>query len=334
MPVTCRVLVADDGEGLVSLAKGLFTGPVEEAGVVRLKDITDAVVRLKANVVLVVLGLRSQQAVSAIEKLMAERPTPVLLVAREGSDRKSAFAALAAGALEIFEVPKEPRPDVWRRLHEQLDHLARLSVLPQVRGRRQQVATHVALRPVYPVVAIAASLGGPKALAAVLKGLPTTFTAPVLICQHITSGFSDDLARWLAAESKREVLEVTRAQALREGAVYVAPSGLHLAVRPGGRVELDDGEPVGGFKPSCDVLLRTAASAFGDRAIGVVLTGMGRDGARGLKEIRARGGHTVAQDEATSTVFGMPQEAIALGAAEKILPLDKIAAQLDAWTRS
>jgi two-component system, chemotaxis family, protein-glutamate methylesterase/glutaminase len=152
-----------------------------------------------------------------------------------------------------------------------------------------------------------------------------------VICQHITAGFSDDLSRWLRAETGHDVVEAAQAMPLVPGRVFVAGSNAHLIARSDYQLEVDPSAPVGGFRPSCDVLLRSAAASFKDRAIGVVLTGMGRDGARGLKEIRSRGGHTIAQDEGSSVVFGMPGEAIALGAAEKILPLDQIGLQLERW---
>lgn len=164
-----------------------------------------------------------------------------------------------------------------------------------------------------------------------LSGLPRTFPAAICICQHITPGFADDLARWLSAETGHQVVEASEGERLEPGKVYVAPSDVHFTVSPTGTARLEQGAPVGGFLPSCDVLLKSVGASLGPRAIGVVLTGMGRDGARGLKEIRARGGHTVAQDEATSVVWGMPKEAIALNAAEVVLPLERVAAQLVEW---
>lgn len=113
--------------------------------------------------------------------------------------------------------------------------------------------------------------------------------------------------------------------------MFIAPANRHLVVLASGLLRCEDSAPVGGFRPSCDVLLRTAAEVFGSRAIGVVLTGMGRDGARGLLEVKEHGGHTVAQDEASCAVFGMPREAIALGAAELVLPLAEIGGQLSRW---
>jgi two-component system chemotaxis response regulator CheB len=217
-------------------------------------------------------------------------------------------------------------------LRKQLVLLAKVSVVKHPRGRRRRTSTRLpAIRPAYPVVAVAASLGGPRALAELLAGLPRGFGAPIVVCQHITPGFAEDLAKWLAAETGLRVHEGTDGQPLVKGEVFIAPAHVHLHVTQGGTLRLDDGPPVGGFKPACDVLLKSVAQAFGPRAIGVVLTGMGRDGAKGLKDIRTRGGHTIAQDEESCVVFGMPKEAIAAGGVEKVLPLAQIAPQLVRW---
>lgn len=268
----------------------------------------------------------------ALEQLMAELPVPVLLIARSAAERQAAIHLLAAGALDVVEVPEKPSAQFLAGLLKQALLLATVQVVKHPRGRRRRTVSKLGLaRPDFPVVAIASSLGGPRALLEVLTRLPKVFAAPVLICQHITTGFADDLARWLAAETGRVVVEATDRVRLAPGAVYIAPSNAHLVAQASGVVRLEDTPPVGGFRPSCDVLLKSVAVAFGSRAMGVILTGMGRDGAKGLKEIRARGGHTVAQDEGSCVVFGMPREAIALGGAELVLPLEQIGAQLARW---
>jgi two-component system chemotaxis response regulator CheB len=239
---------------------------------------------------------------------------------------------MARGALDVIHVPEIIDPAFSVTFRQQLALLSRVKVVRHVRGRRRRTSARLAaVRPDYPVIAIASSLGGPRALAEVLGGLPLGLGAPVVVCQHISPGFADDLARWLTQETGHRVTCAQSGDRLVKGDVFLAPSERHLVVEPSGALTLDDSAPVGGFKPSCDVLLTSVARAFGARAIGVVLTGMGRDGADGLRELRARGGHTIAQDERTSVVFGMPKEAIALGATEKVLPLGQIAAQLARW---
>jgi two-component system chemotaxis response regulator CheB len=329
MSLICRVLIVERGASVSRFARPLFAGRVVEVGPpVDYSGIVEAVTRYKPQLVLVDLEAHALEAVAAVETLMAKCPTPILLLSGSGSKQET-IRALAAGALDAMEKPAKFTPEFFKTLTSQVQLLARVSVLRHVRGSRTPVAT--GSQPPFRLVAIASSLGGPKALVRVLMALPKSFAAPIVICQHITAGFADELARWLKSETKRDVIEATRALPLAPNRIFIAGSEAHLLARPDFTIDVDPSPPVGGFRPSCDVLLRSVAACFGEHAIGVVLTGMGRDGARGLKEIRSRGGHTIAQDEASSVVFGMPGEAIALGAAELILPLDEIAAQLGRW---
>lgn len=329
MATPCRVLIVEQSANISRHAGPLFSGKVVQAGPpVDYASALDAVLRLTPQLVLLDLEGHAAEAILAVELLMARCPTPVLVLAAAGS-KPDSIRALAAGALDVMEKPSKPTADFWRGLNAQVTLLAGVSVVRHVSGSRRHKP---AARPPFPLVAIGASLGGPKALIKLLQDLPKGFATPIVICQHITVGFADDLARWLKSETRREVLEATRAGPLTPNTIYVAGSDAHLLVKPDFTLAVEQTEPVGGFRPSCDVLLRSVAACFGEHAIGVILTGMGRDGARGLKEIRSRGGHTIAQDERSSVVFGMPGEAIALGAAEKVLPLDQIAAQLARWT--
>jgi two-component system chemotaxis response regulator CheB len=292
------------------------------------------VLRFQPQVVLLDLEDFSSDTLAAIEAVMAEKPTPILLLLPASVDRQEAMKALAAGALDVLERPAKLNADFARALEARVRLLSRVAVVAHPRGkRRKRNEKPKGPSQAFPIVAIAASLGGPKALATLLKALPKDFEPPITLCQHITPGFADDLARWLAVATKRDVRQAVDGARLEMGVSYVAPSAAHLRIRPDSTLELDGGPEVGGFKPSCDVLLSTAAQSFGTRCIGVVLTGMGRDGALGLLEVRKRGGRTIAQDEKTSVVFGMPGEAIALGAAEAVLPLDEIAPRLAKWSK-
>ncbi len=328
MSGTCRVQIVERGSGLSKLLQPLFSERIVEAGrSVDYSAAVETVSRLCPSLVLLDLNGSPREALVCLEALMGQCPTPVLLLTGPNT-RQDAIRGLAAGALEIVERPTVWTLDFFSRLSAQVLLLSKVSVMRHVKGRKRDAPF---ARAPFPLVAIASSLGGPKALAKVLGDLPNPFGAAVVICQHITSGFAGDLARWLASETKHDVVTVNQAMPLSAGRIFVAGSDAHLVVAIDYTLAVDPSAAVGGFRPSCDVLLRSAATGFRERAIGVVLTGMGRDGARGLKEIRARGGHTIAQDEQSSVVFGMPGEAIALGAAEKILPLDQIAIQIGRW---
>lgn len=284
------------------------------------------------SLVLIDVAGPTLELLKLVERIMADVPRPIALLVDSPGERQAAFGLLDAGALEIVSLPTPFNAAGLAALRKQLVLLASVPVVRHPRGRKRRTNTTLrAVKPDFSVVAVASSLGGPRALATLLADLPRGLRAPVVICQHITPGFSDDLAHWLQAETGHRVHEAADGQRLIKGEFFIAPADRHMLVQASGVVRLDDGPQVGGFKPSCDLLLRSVAQNFGNKALGVVLTGMGRDGAKGLKDIRAAGGHTIAQDEASSVVFGMPGEAIALGAAECVLPLDEIGAQLVRW---
>lgn len=329
-----RVLLVDERRRLPGLAAGLF----QRGTLVRVGEGTtpermlEAVLQVRPNVI--VLDLTAGEAAyQAIEAVMAERPTPILVLHQPGTDP---FRALAMGALDMSDLPAHPSEAFWNELSRKLVLLAQVRVVQHVRGkrnrrRRPQENGRSESEPPFPLVAIAASLGGPKALAQLLSMLPGGLVAPICICQHISEGFTYGLAQWLAAESGHPVVEARDNELLEPGNIYVAPSRFHFCVDKPGRVRLDAGSPIQGFRPSCDALLESVARSFGRRAIGVILTGMGRDGAAGLKAIRDRGGRTIAQDEATCVVYGMPREAVQIGAAQEVLPLEKIPSTLVRW---
>ncbi|MBL8917636.1 MAG: chemotaxis protein CheB [Myxococcaceae bacterium] len=328
-----RVLLVEPSPQLGPRLTSLFGRKLERVGgTVTAAGLVAAVRDFEPQVVLVRVDGPSSELTRAVELVMSEFPVPMLLLAAGPGPRQAALALLAAGALDVLPMPAQLDAPALASLEKTLCLLSTVQVVKHPRGRKKRTSARLpGPRFDCPVVAIAASLGGPRALATVLSGLPRSFRAAICICQHITPGFSDDLARWLAAETGHQVVEPTDGERLEPGKVYVAPSEVHFTVSPSGTARLEKSAAVGGFLPSCDVLLKSVAASLGPRAIGVVLTGMGRDGARGLKELRARGGHTIAQDEASCVVWGMPKEAIALGAAELVLPLDRIAAQLIAW---
>jgi two-component system chemotaxis response regulator CheB len=330
-----RVLLVDGDGHLYDRVRPLFEGTELRTAAGRGMDYPNALAGvLQSSPDILVVDLRTEDALDAIESVMAERPTPILGLydgrqpAGKGVDP---FRALALGALDVAELPQARA--AWVELGRKLALLSQVRVVQHVQGKlRKRGKTlppvHAPHEQPFPLVAVAASLGGPKALSQILRMIPRGFPAPIVICQHISIGFTEGLAQWLAAETALVVAEARDGDKLVPGTVFIAPSGAHLLVRSDATLRLDPGPPIQGFRPSCDALLSSAAEAFGRRAVGLILTGMGRDGARGLKEIRARGGRTVAQDESTCVVFGMPGEAVSLGAAEEVLPLDEIAGAL------
>lgn len=327
-----RVLMV--GRGLRALAaRGLFDGEsLVPVGPVEV-DFAGALVAVQRHFPDVLLvDLTARESLEAIEHVMAERPVPILALHPGVLSGQDAFQAVALGALDVVERPVSPGADFWAHVSRKLVMLAQVKAVRQVSTRPGLKAPRDdAAPPPFPLVAIAASLGGPKAVSQVLRMIPRGFPAPIAYCQHISEGFTEGLAHWMASETALRVREAEDTVVMEPGTVYIAPSGSHLLVRPQGRLELDSGPPLRGFRPSCDMLLTSAGEAFGSRCIGVILTGMGRDGARGLKEIRERGGRTIAQDEETSVVWGMPREAVLMGAAQEVLPLERIGSTLVQW---
>ncbi len=327
-----RVLLVDEALTLGLRSRSVFAyGGLERVGRNTAPSrMLDAVLEWRPDVI--VLDLSSgDAALGAIEAVMAERPTPILVL--HSGPNTNAFRALALGALDMVTQPPRPDESFWKDVARRLVLLAQVRVVQHVQGkrRRRSAPEPASSEAPFPLVAVAASLGGPKALAQLLGGLPRNLAAPVCICQHISEGFTHGLASWLSLETGHRVEEARDDAPLEPGRIYVAPSRLHFRVASPGRMALDAGPPIQGFRPSCDALLESVAEVFGRRAVGVILTGMGRDGAFGLKMIRERGGRTVAQDEQTCVVWGMPREAVQLGAAQEVLPLEQIPAQVIRW---
>jgi two-component system chemotaxis response regulator CheB len=175
------------------------------------------------------------------------------------------------------------------------------------------------------IVAIAASTGGPPALARILAALPANLDVPVVVVQHISDGFERGMARWLGELSALPVRVADRSGGLRAGEVLVAAPGMHLGVSERGATAFSSSPAIGGFRPSATYLFRSAAAAYGAGALAVVLTGMGNDGAAGLSDVKRAGGSVIAQDEDSSIVYGMPRAAVATGMVDRVLSVDEIA---------
>jgi two-component system chemotaxis response regulator CheB len=174
------------------------------------------------------------------------------------------------------------------------------------------------------IVAVAASTGGPPALAQIVRELPADLGVPLLVVQHIAAGFELGFTRWIDEIAAVNVRLARHGEPLRAGEMLVAPAGMHLGVSARRTVVLGASAPISGFRPSATFLFRSVAAVYGARTLGVVLTGMGSDGAEGLLEIKRAGGSVIVQNEATSVVYGMPRAAVKAGVADRVLPLAEI----------
>ena len=272
--------------------------------------------------------------------IMSETPRPVVMLsaaARGGKDDPT-IRALELGALDFVRKPSGPISLDINSVAEVLLEALRAALQVNLGGvgmlARPRFFTHAPVarsggRSAPRAVAIASSTGGPRALAEVVPAIPADTDAAILIVQHMPKGFTRALAQRLDSLSPISVTEAQQGELVEPNRAYLAPGGLHMrVVREGDqvRIALDDSPTIHGVRPAADPLFRSVVAVYGSDSIGVVLTGMGRDGAQGLRAIRDVGGRGIVQDEATSTIYGMPQAALALAGAERVLPLGQVAA--------
>lgn len=333
-----RVLVADDSatvrEYLVYL---LGQEPaLEVVGAARdgLEAVEQAE-RLKPDVVLMDVHMPRMNGYEATRQIMERVPTPIVMVSASLSRDEvvMTFEALKAGALMVVDKPGGPdhpnHVETAKRLVEAVKLMAEVKVVRRWR-RQEQVAGVKGVRDQghagpFRLVAIGASTGGPPVVAEILRGLPCDLKVPILVVQHIAPGFTEGLSEWLGMSTRLTVKLAETGETIRSGTAYLAPDGSQMGVTPEGRIRLMKGSTGETFCPSASYLFQSVAESYGRLAIGILLTGMGRDGADGLKRLRNVGGMTIAQDEESSVVFGMPGEAIRLGAAEYVLSPEQIA---------
>ncbi|WP_229072634.1 chemotaxis-specific protein-glutamate methyltransferase CheB [Actinoplanes sp. DH11] len=300
--------------------------------------------RLRPDVITMDMMLPGISGLAATEHIMAEHPTPILVVS--SADRQELFStynALAAGAVDVLEKPRGDDSDAdWgRRLRTTLRIVSRIRVITHPRARlgaRGRTAAPVppaspvpVAAPALGVVAVGSSTGGPGALTELIRELPPNFATPVLAVQHIAASeqFAVAFSDWLAGQTGRNVryaIDGTPVSRIA-GQVLLAPPDRHLYVRDK-LVRLSDGPPRHSCRPAVDVLFESVAAEFGPSAAGCLLTGMGRDGATGLLQMRNRGAITFAQDEGSCVVYGMPREAALIGAAAYVLPPARMAGRI------
>jgi two-component system chemotaxis response regulator CheB len=268
-----------------------------------------------------------------LEKLMHHFPMPVVIVSSlTPKNSENSFRALELGAVEVISKPgsQYSTPDVHGQLVRAI-RAAASSNMDQMAVRTappvSRPATFNQLSTTHQILAIGASTGGTRAIEEVLLNLPAN-TPGAVIVQHMPEGFTDPFARRLNQLCAMEVREAVNGEEVAPGVALLSPGNVHMVLKRSGArfyVQLKDGPLVHYQRPAVDVLFNSVAQSAGKNAVGVILTGMGADGATGLLAMKNAGARTIAQDEKTCVVFGMPKEAIALGAAEKILPLTKIA---------
>lgn len=338
MPI--RVLIVDDSALIREMLSVLLAKDSELLVVGTAEDPYDAREKIRTltpDVITLDIEMPNMNGIAFLERLMRLRPIPVVMVStltQKGAD--VTLLALELGAVDFVAKPVEGGEDAWNLFGTELREKVRTAAeaLPIARtaaGRptRASDASPIAPHP-RALVAIGASTGGVEALRGILAELPSGMP-PLVIAQHMPAGFTARFAQRLDEACGLNVREATHGLPLDRGMVAIAPGNRHLRiVHSAGFYEcsIDDGDPVSGHRPSVDVLFRSVASAAGRHAVGVILTGMGKDGARGLLELHEAGARTIGQNEATSLVYGMPRAARDIGAVQTEVPLEGIATRI------
>ena len=310
------------------------------------EEALDILDRVAPDVISMDIRLPGMNGFEATRRIMAERPTPIVVVSAsvEDEDLKITMNALRAGALTVVEKPVGTAHEDYESLAERL--CTQLAIMSQVKVIRQRIDRGPELNPdtgrggartapavprtqsrmggAYRALGVVASTGGPKALVDLLGGLGPDFPLPILLVQHITASFLGGFVAWLDGACPFQVVIAKDDEVPAPGKVYMAPADRHLTLA-GGCLRTDGGDPVCAQRPSGTVLLRAMARSLGPGALGVLLTGMGEDGAEGLLEVRQAGGYTLAEDASTAVVYGMPAAAVERGAVCESLPLPAIA---------
>ena len=348
-----RVVIADDS----SLARKMLRAFLEAEDDIEVvgeaadgRQAVELARDLKPDLITMDLEMPVMTGLEAIEVIMCTKAVPILVVSSL-LDACNALDAVGRGALEAVSTP-DFTPEAGAALVNKVRLLAGVAMVTRMGQNRPSQPNAGAHQPpgvpprtspgpsagpgsallpgggssgYFRVFAIASSTGGPQALAKILSALPRDFSCPVVIAQHIAVGFAPGMVKWLSQLCGLPVRLAVEGEPLRGGEILVSPSERHLSVTPQRRVALTQPAPSDIFHPSCDLLLSSVAEVFGSQAVGIILTGMSSDGVKGLARIREKGGLTLAQDEATSVVYGMNRMAIEAGLAQQVLPVEALA---------
>ncbi len=341
-----RVLIVDDSAFMCRVLESIIVAQPELEVVGQARDGREAIAMVqsgKPDVITMDINMPHMDGLQATEVIMSTNPAPIVIVSSES--REGAEPTLRALELGAVDFVAKPSSGVDLDMESIRDELVRkIKVAAKVRVVRSAVRSKQTTKFVgefspaprvpaptngggksrVPIVVIAASTGGPQTLMRLVPAFPQDFPGAVVLVQHMPGTFTSQFTTQLAGAAAIKVKEAEPGEIISPRTLYVCPGTHHLRLSPTGRITLDDGERVNGYRPCADLTLETAASFAGPMTVGVILTGMGNDGSRGVQAVKAAGGHVIAQDESTSVIFGMPGEAVKTGAVDQVLPIDNV----------
>jgi two-component system chemotaxis response regulator CheB len=333
-----RVLIVDDSGLVRDMIRSILSSEPDIIVVGEAADGAEAVAKvaeLMPDIVTMDIEMPVLGGLDAIERIIAEHPVPILVVTALTGVR-TAFAAVSKGALDVIEKP-DISPENVRNLVKKIRLLSKVNVPAHLQsmGRLNGTGTATGRTSAAKkgltkgeIIAVAASTGGPQAINKILSHLPATFSAPIIITQHIAEGFTKGLVDWLNAGTPLTVQVAGNGTILAAGNVYVNPAEHSMKITEQGMIILGEREARQVYHPSCNTMLSSVAAAYRERAIGLIMSGMGDDGVVGMQAIRIAGGTTLAQDSESSVIFGMNRFAVERGYIDRVLPLVDIPLEL------
>lgn len=347
-----KVLIVDDSPTESALLRSIFEVESDMhvvGSAINGEEALKMIPNLKPDIITMDILMPVMNGLEATRLIMSQYPTPIVIISSAFHDESvSAFEALEAGALAVLDKPLNSDEKSFEkerlRIVDTVRSMAEIHVIKRrflttnntKKKSSQKTEIPDNRQVVYEIIAIGSSVGGPQALKKILSALPKDFPLPIVIVQHMTRGFINGFANWLNNNTDLVIKNAEDHEVLKAGTVYFAPDVYHLEViRDQGRLmtKLVSAPPVSGFRPSATVLLQSVANVCGRNAIGIILTGMGSDGAQGLLELKKVKGHTLIQDPQSAVVFGMAGVAESIGAVDKVIELDCMADYLISITR-
>lgn len=353
VPKKTRVLIVDDSAFMRKVLEEIIRADPKMEVIGQAKDGREAVTlaaSLQPDVMTMDINMPRMDGLEATQHIMTQNPRPIVIVSSESRQgAASTLRALELGAIDFVSKPSNgidlDMKKVGEELLRKLKMAAKVRVVrtaarpdgvrtPDAKAQPQAARDAGAIEAKFPLVVIAASTGGPATLMRLMPQFRKDFPAAVILVQHMPGTFTSQLSVQLAEVATIRVKEAEANEALCPGTFYVCPGSHHLRISLAGRLKLDDGPRISGYRPCADVTFESAAAYAGANLVGVVLTGMGGDGAQGVQAVKAGRGRVLAQDEATSVIFGMPAEAIRTGAVDQVLSIDDMYPAIEKYVES